>query len=72
MLKALVESYEVTPVGADSCRLRWQMTVAMRGPLRRIEPFVGKSLGDAQVKLLREFEKVAATMPRTDSAHASA
>jgi hypothetical protein len=58
-LSALAELYEITPLGADRCKLRWTLAMSLPGLLAKIEPFMKPSLPAAQQRILRKLEQVA-------------
>ncbi len=62
-LVALLESYDVTPLGEHRCRLHWRMGMELKGPLKLIEPYMGRSLPGAMQKLMQKLERVAASFP---------
>ena len=65
MTRALIESYEVTPIDARSCTLRWRMAMELSSPLSFVAPYMKSSLGPALNSLLAKLEKVASRYPST-------
>jgi hypothetical protein len=57
-LKGLVETYEITPLGDQRCKLRWRMGIELNGPMRFIEPYMAASLGRTQTRLMERLERV--------------
>jgi ribosome-associated toxin RatA of RatAB toxin-antitoxin module len=59
MLKGLVETYDITPIGDRRCRLRWRMAMELNGPARFMEPHMGPLLLRTQTRLMKRLERVA-------------
>lgn len=58
-LKALVETYDITPQSDRRCKLRWQIAMELNGPGRLVERFMGAALLRTQTRLLKRCERVA-------------
>ena len=58
-LRALVETYDITPLDEGRCRLRWEMGLELSGPTHRVERSVARFLPGAQTWLLKRLERVA-------------
>jgi hypothetical protein len=57
-LKGLVETYDITPIDDQRCKLRWRMGIELNGPMRFIESYMAASLGKTQAKLMERLEGV--------------
>lgn len=60
MIAALLECFDVTPLGGQRCKLRWRMAVEFRGPIRLIAPAMRRTLASSMQRMLAELERVAA------------
>lgn len=67
-LSGFTEVYEVTPLSAGRCKLRWTLAMSFSGRLAVIEPIVGRLTPLNQTRLLRKLER--ATLERRSPAQA--
>lgn len=56
---ALAEVYEIEPLGAQRCRLRWTFAVSLSGALGKMRPVVEWVLSTVQPHLLKKLERIA-------------
>jgi carbon monoxide dehydrogenase subunit G len=59
ILAGLGEIYEVEPIGANRCRLRWTLAVKVGGPLAAAEPLLALGIPGIQRQLMKRLERVA-------------
>jgi len=57
-LKGLVETYDITPIDDQRCKLRWRMGIELNGPMAFIESRMAGTLGRTQTKLMERLERV--------------
>ncbi len=66
LIAALLECYDVTPLGKRRCMLRWRMAVELRGPAGLIEPGIRPALAPSMHRMMARLERVAARYPLVD------
>jgi hypothetical protein len=59
-LSGLSEAYEITPLSAERCKLRWVVAASLSGWLGKLEPGIGRVFQINQTRLLKKLEHVAA------------
>lgn len=60
MLRALAESYQITPIDEHTCSLHWRMAMQLNGMASVAEKYMSPSLEPAMQKLMATLERVAA------------
>ncbi len=62
-IAALLECFDIAPVGERRCKLHWRMGAELRGPWRLIEPAMRATLAPSMHRMLGQLEHVAARYP---------
>jgi hypothetical protein len=62
-VSALTEVYEITPLSAERCRLRWVVAATFPGVLGKIEPGIARIFQVNQRRLLKKLEGAALELP---------
>lgn len=71
LLRGLAECYDVTPIDADRCTVRWRMAIKLNRPLTFLERYMRLSLGTALERLLSGLEREARKFPKAPQKPAS-
>lgn len=58
-LSGLSEVYEIAPLSAERCKLRWVVAASFPGILGKLEPGIGRTFQINQRRLLKKLERVA-------------
>jgi Polyketide cyclase / dehydrase and lipid transport len=58
-LSGLSEVYEIAPLSAERCKLRWVVAASFPGMLGKLEPGIGRIFQINQRRLLEKLERVA-------------
>ncbi len=58
-VSAFSELYEITPISAERCKLRWTLAPMNVGWVRGIEPLLKRGVPMIQGRLLKTLERVA-------------
>lgn len=62
-ITALLECYDVTPLGKRHCRLRWRMAAELTGVVGFIEPGIRPALAPSMRRMMARLERIAAVYP---------
>ena len=63
MIAALLECFDVTPLGKQRCKLRWRMAAELRGPVGLIQAVIQPALAPSMQRMMAQLERVAARYP---------
>ena len=63
MIAALLECFDVTPLGTQRCTLRWRMAAELRGSVGLLEPGIRAALAPSMQRMMARLERVAAVYP---------
>ena len=63
MIAALLECFDVTPLGTQRCTLRWRMAAELRGSVGLIEPGIRYALAPSMQRMMARLERVAVLYP---------
>jgi hypothetical protein len=58
-VNGFAEVYEITPLSADRCKLRWTVAASLRAVPSKVEPLLGRVMPIIQKRLLKKLERVA-------------
>jgi Polyketide cyclase / dehydrase and lipid transport len=69
-IAALLECFDVTPLGKQRCALRWRMAAELRGPVGFVQAGIRAVLAPSMQRMMAQLERVAARYPSVEETSA--